>query len=213
MNTADLFLWILDNLSYWVVALFMAIESSFIPFPSEVVVPPAAWKAMDPNSGMSFFLVIVFATVGADLGALINYYLAKWVGRPIIYRFADSRLGHMCLIDRKKVEVAEEYFRKHGAASTIFGRLVPAVRQLISIPAGLAGMHVGKFLLYTTIGAGVWNTVLATIGWGIYEYTDYKTTQDVYLQALKYSHELGYIILGLAVIVVAFLAYKGMKKK
>ena len=213
MNTADLFLWILDNLNYWVVVLFMAIESSFVPFPSEVVVPPAAWKAMDPNSGMSFFLVIVFATVGADLGALINYYLAKWVGRPIIYRFADSRLGHMCLIDRKKVEVAEEYFRKHGAASTIFGRLVPAVRQLISIPAGLAGMHVGKFLLYTTIGAGVWNTVLATIGWGIYKYTDYKTTQDVYQQALKYSHELGYIILGLAVIVVAFLVYKGMKKK
>lgn len=213
MNTADLFLWILDNLNYWVVVLFMAIESSFVPFPSEVVVPPAAWKAMDPNSGMSFLLVIVFATVGADLGALINYCLAKWVGRPIIYRFADSRLGHMCLIDRKKVEVAEEYFRKHGAASTIFGRLVPAVRQLISIPAGLAGMHVGKFLLYTTIGAGVWNTVLATIGWGIYKYTDYKTTQDVYQQALKYSHELGYIILGLAVIVVAFLVYKGMKKK
>ena len=213
MNTADLFLWILDNLNYWVVALFMAIESSFIPFPSEVVVPPAAWKAMDPNSGMSFILVIVFATIGADLGALINYYLAKWVGRPIIYRFADSRIGHMCLIDRQKVEVAEEYFRKHGAASTIFGRLVPAVRQLISIPAGLAGMHVGKFLLNTTIGAGVWNTVLAAIGWGIYEYTDYKTTHDVYQQAVQYSHEIGYVILALAVVIVAFIAYKGIKKK
>ena len=213
MNTAELFLWILDNLNYWVVALFMAIERSFIPFPSEVVVPPAAWKAMDPDSGMSFILVIVFATIGANIGALINYYLAKWVGRPIIYRFADSRIGHMCLIDRQKVEVAEEFFRKHGAASTIFGRLVPAVRQLISIPAGLAGMHVGKFLLYTTIGAGIWNTVLATIGWGIYKYTDYKTTQDVYQQALKYSHELGYIILALAVVIVAFLAYKGLKKK
>ena len=213
MNTAGLFLWILDNLNYWVVTLCMAIESSFIPFPSEVVVPPAAWKAMDPNSGMSFILVIVFATIGADLGALINYYLAKWVGRPIIYRFADSRIGHMCLIDRQKVEVAEEYFRKHGAASTIFGRLVPAVRQLISIPAGLAGMHVGKFLLYTTIGAGVWNTVLATIGWGIYEYTDYKTTQDVYKQAVQYSHEIGYVILALAVVAVAFIAYKGIKKK
>lgn len=213
MNTADLFLWILDNLNYWVVALFMAIESSFIPFPSEVVVPPAAWKAMDTNSGMSFILVIVFATIGADLGALINYYLAKWVGRPIIYRFADSRIGHMCLIDRQKVEVAEEYFRKHGAASTIFGRLVPAVRQLISIPAGLAGMHVGKFLLYTTIGAGVWNTVLATIGWGIYKYTDYKTTHDVYQQAVQYSHEIGYVILALAVVIVAFIAYKGIKKK
>lgn len=213
MNTAELFLWILDNLNYWVVSLFMAIESSFIPFPSEVVVPPAAWKAMDPDSGMSFILVIVFATIGANIGALINYYLAKWVGRPIIYRFADSRIGHMCLIDRQKVEVAEEFFRKHGAASTIFGRLVPAVRQLISIPAGLAGMHVGKFLLYTTIGAGIWNTVLATIGWGIYQYTDYKTTQDVYHQSLKYSHELGYIILALAVVIVAFLVYKGLKKK
>ena len=155
MNTAALFLWILNNLNYWVVMLFMAIESSFVPFPSEVVVPPAAWKAMDPASGMNFLLVIVVATIGADIGALINYYLAKWVGRPIIYRFADSRIGHMCLIDREKVETAEEYFRKHGAASTIFGRLVPAVRQLISIPAGLSGMHLGKFLLYTTIGAGI----------------------------------------------------------
>lgn len=213
MNTADLFLWILDNLNYWVVALFMAIESSFIPFPSEVVVPPAAWKAMDPSSGMSFVLVVVFATIGADLGALINYYIAKWVGCPIIYRFADSRIGHMCLIDRTKVETAEEFFRKHGAASTIFGRLVPAVRQLISIPAGLAGMHVGKFLLYTTIGAGVWNTVLACIGWGIYKYTDYKTTQDVYHQAVKYSHEIGYVILALAVVAIAFIIYKGLKKK
>ena len=167
---------------------------------------------MDPSSGMNLVLVVVFATLGADLGALINYYLAKWVGRPIVYRFADSRIGHMCLIDREKVEKAEEFFRKHGATSTIFGRLVPAVRQLISIPAGLAGMRLGKFLLYTTIGAGIWNTVLAFIGWGIYNYTDYKTTQDVYQQAVKYSHEIGYVILALAVVVVAFLAYKGLKK-
>ena len=187
MNSAELFLWILNNLNYWVVALFMAIESSFIPFPSEVVVPPAAWKAMDPESGMTIVLVIVFATIGADVGALINYYLAKWLGRPIVYKFADSRIGHMCLIDR-------------------------AVRQLISIPAGLSGMHVGRFLIFTTLGAGVWNTVLALIGWAIYEYTDYKTTQDVYHQALKYSHEIGYVLLALAVVVVAILAYKGMKK-
>lgn len=213
MNSADLFLWILNNLNYWVVTLFMAIESSFIPFPSEVIVPPAAWKSMDPDSGMSFILVIVFATIGADLGALINYYLAKWLGRPIIYRFADSRIGHMCLIDREKVEKSEAFFCEHGAASTFFGRLVPAVRQLISIPAGLSGMHLGKFLLYTTLGAGCWNTVLALIGWGIYKYTNYKTTHDVYLQAVKYSHEIGYILLGLAAIVVAFLIYKGMKRK
>ena len=212
MNSAELFLWVLNNLNYWVITLFMAIESSFIPFPSEVVVPPAAWKAMDPESGMSLILVIVFATIGADIGALINYYLSKWLGRPIIYRFADSRIGHMCLIDRAKVEKAEAFFREHGAASTFFGRLVPAVRQLISIPAGLSGMHIGKFLLYTTLGAGVWNSVLAVIGWAIYKYTNYKTTHDVYEQALKYSHEIGYVLLGLAVVIVAFLAYKGMKK-
>lgn len=213
MDTAGLFLWILNNLSYWVVVAFMAIESSFIPFPSEVVVPPAAWKAMDPDSGMSFILVILFATLGADLGALINYYLAKWLGRPVVYRFADSRLGHMCLIDRAKVEKAEQFFRDHGAASTFFGRLVPAVRQLISIPAGLAGMNVGRFLIFTTLGAGAWNTVLALIGWGIYKYTDLKTTNDVYLQAVKYSHEIGYVLLALAVVVVGVLAYKGLKKK
>ena len=213
MDTAGLFLWILNNLSYWVVVVFMAIESSFIPFPSEVVVPPAAWKAMDPDSGMSFVLVILFATLGSDLGALINYYLAKWLGRPVVYRFADSRLGHMCLIDRAKVEKAEQFFRDHGAASTFFGRLVPAVRQLISIPAGLAGMNVGRFLIFTTLGAGAWNTVLALIGWGIYKYTDLKTTNDVYLQAVKYSHEIGYVLLALAVVVVGVLAYKGLKKK
>lgn len=212
MNSAELFLWVLNNLNYWVITLFMAIESSFIPFPSEVVVPPAAWKAMDPDNGMSIILVVVFATIGADIGALVNYYLSKWLGRPIIYRFADSRIGHMCLIDREKVEKAEAFFRKHGAASTFFGRLVPAVRQLISIPAGLSGMHIGKFLLYTTLGAGVWNSVLAVIGWSIYKYTNYKTTHDVYEQALKYSHEIGYVLLGLAVVIVAFLAYKGMKK-
>lgn len=190
----------------------MAIESSFIPFPSEVVVPPAAWKAMDPESGMSLILVIVFATIGADIGALVNYYLAKWLGRPVVYRFADSRIGHMCLIDRKKVEDAEEFFRNHGAASTFFGRLVPAVRQLISIPAGLAGMNIGRFLVFTTLGAAVWNTVLAMIGWGIYKYSSLKTTHDVYVQALKYSHEIGYVLLAICVVVVGILAYKGIKK-
>ena len=79
----------------------------------------------------------------------------------IINKFANSRLGHMCLIDEEKIHHAEEYFRKHGAASTFFGRLIPAVRQLISIPAGLAGMKIGPFLLYTTLGAAIWNSILA----------------------------------------------------
>ena len=202
-SVAELLKWVLENLNYWVVTIFMAIESSFIPFPSEAVVPPAAWKAMADDS-MNIFLVIVFATVGADIGALVNYYLARWLGRPIVYKFANSRLGHMCLIDEEKVHHAEEYFRKHGAASTFFGRLIPAVRQLISIPAGLAGMK---------LGPGIWNTVLAVLGYLIYRFTDLKTTNDVYVMATKYSHEIGYVIIAVVILVVGFIAYKGLKKK
>ncbi|ADV43881.1 DedA family protein [Bacteroides helcogenes] len=211
-SSAELIKWVLENLNYWVVTIFMAIESSFIPFPSEVIVPPAAWKSMADES-MNIFLVVVIATVGADIGALINYYLARWLGRPIVYKFANSRFGHMCLIDEEKVHHAEEYFRQHGAASTFFGRLIPAVRQLISIPAGLAGMKLGPFLLYTTLGAGIWNSILALLGYLIYRFTDIKTTNDVYVMATKYSHEIGYVIMTVAVLVAAFLIYKGMKKK
>ena len=211
-GVAELLKWVLENLNYWIVTIFMAIESSFIPCPSEAVVPPAAWKAMTDDS-MNIFLVVIFATIGADIGALVNYYLAKWLGRPIVYRFANSRFGHMCLIDEEKVHHAEEYFRKHGATSTFFGRLIPAVRQLISIPAGLAGMKMGPFLLYTTLGAGIWNSILAFIGYAIYKYTELKTTNDVYQMATKYSHELGYIIIGITIFIVGYLIYKGMKKK
>lgn len=202
-SSAELIKWILENLNYWVVTLFMTIESSFIPFPSEVIVPPAAWKSMTDES-MNIFLVIVFATIGADLGALINYYLAKWLGRPIVYKFANSRFGHMCLINEEKIRHAEEYFRKHGATSTFFGRLIPAVRQLISIPAGLAGMKLKPFLLYTTLGAGIWNSILALLGYFIYRFTDLKTTNDVYIMATQYSHEIGYVIIGIVILIALF---------
>ena len=202
---------VLSNLNDWWVFVFMAVESSFIPFPSEVVVPPAAFLAMTPDSTLNILLVVLVATAGADLGALINYWLARWLGRPVVYRFADSRFGHICLIDRAKVEHAEAYFRDHGAASTFFGRLIPAVRQLISIPAGLSGMPMGKFLLYTTLGAGIWNSVLALLGWFIFKTFPVSSTREVADLAAKYSHEIGYVILGLAVFVVAFLIYKARK--
>ena len=202
---------VLSNLNYWWVFVFMAVESSFIPFPSEVVVPPAAFLAMTPDSTLNILLVVLVATAGADLGALINYWLARWLGRPLVYRFADSRFGHICLIDRAKVEHAEAYFRDHGAASTFFGRLIPAVRQLISIPAGLSGMPMGKFLLYTTLGAGIWNSVLALLGWFIFKTFPVSSTREVADLAAKYSHEIGYVILGLAVFVVAFLIYRARK--
>ena len=209
----EIITWVLENLDYWVVLIFMAIESSFIPFPSEVVVPPAAWLALTGDK-MNIVLVVVFATLGANIGALINYYLAKWLGRPVVYKFANSRFGHLCLLSEEKVKYAEEYFRKHGAASTFFGRLVPAVRQLISIPAGLAGMKIGPFLLYTTLGAGAWNIVLAVIGYAIYKaFPDVRTPEDVSNLATKYSHEIGYVILGIAAVAVAWMVIKKLRTK
>ena len=201
--------WCLEHLNYWTITLLMAIESSFIPFPSEVVVPPAAWLAADPASGMNVYLVVVFATLGAMLGAVINYYLAMWLGRPIIYKFANSRFGHMCLIDQAKVETAENFFLKYGVAATLTGRLVPAVRQLISIPAGLAKMNLAKFMLFTAIGAGAWNSVLAGLGY----YLESVVPEDQLIATVsEYSHEIGVAIIIAVVAVVAFLVYKGWKK-
>ena len=153
-----------ENASYFLVFLFMVIESSFIPFPSEVVVPPAAYLAVTKGD-MNVFVIVVVATLGALAGALINYGLSVWLGRPIVYAFADSRLGHACLIDRAKVEKAEKYFDDHGAMSTFIGRLIPAVRQLISIPAGIARMNLWVFSVFTALGALVWNCILAGLGY------------------------------------------------
>ncbi|MBQ8246517.1 MAG: DedA family protein [Lachnospiraceae bacterium] len=208
MESATFIQWCLDNLNYWTITLLMTIESSFIPFPSEVVVPPAAYKAAGENSDLNVFLVVLFATIGANIGAIINYYIAYFVGRPIVYKFANSRFGHMCLIDEDKVKHAEAYFEKHGALSTFIGRLIPAVRQLISIPAGLAKMKLSTFLIYTTLGAGIWNTILASIGY----YLQSVVPEDQLMETVtKYSHELGYIFIGVGVLVVAYLIYKGKK--
>lgn len=202
----------LDHLNYWTVTLFMAIESSFIPFPSEAVVPPAAWKAAVTGE-MSIVLVVLFATLGALIGAFINYYLAVWLGRPIVYKFANSRLGHMCLIDETKVQNAEKYFDKHGAVSTFIGRLVPAVRQLISIPAGLARMGLGRFVLYTSLGAGVWNAILAALGYYMASIPGMQSEEAVMNKVKEYSSEIGIAFIVLAVAIVTYLIYKGCKKK
>lgn len=162
MESIPFIQWCIENLNEWTIILLMTIESSFIPFPSEIVVPPAAYFGE-----VSLIMVIICATIGADLGATINYFLAQWIGRPVVYKFADSRIGHLCLLNSDKIAKAEAFFNKHGVISTLIGRLVPGVRQLISIPAGLARMHFGKFILYTTIGAGSWNIVLALIGYGL----------------------------------------------
>jgi len=207
MESIPFIAWCLEHLNYWVITLLMAIESSFIPFPSEVVVPPAAYKAATTGE-LNVFLVVLCASVGACIGALVNYYLARYLGRPLVYKFAESRIGHMCLIDSAKVEKAERYFDEHGAVGTFFGRLVPAVRQLISIPAGLARMSLGRFLLYTTLGATIWNSILAGMGWYIGHYYSGQLEEKV----AQYSGELKIAMLVLGAAVVLYLIYKGMKK-
>ena len=212
MESVAFIQWCLDHLNYWTITLLMTIESSFIPFPSEVVVPPAAYKAA-VNDEMNVYLVVLFATIGANIGAIINYYLAYWLGRPIIYKFANSRFGHMCLIDEAKVQHAEEYFDKHGALSTFVGRLIPAVRQLISIPAGLARMKLSTFLLYTTLGAGLWNGILAAIGYHLASVPGIESEEQLLARVGECSHELGYFFIAVGVFIVGFLVYKALKKK
>ncbi|MBE6194618.1 MAG: DedA family protein [Rikenellaceae bacterium] len=208
MDSAELVQWYLDNMNYGSITLLMAIESSFIPFPSEVVVPPAAYKAA-ASGELNVWLVIFFATLGALIGAFINYYLAVWLGRPIVYKFANSRIGHMCLLDEQKVVKAEEFFVRYGVAATLVGRLVPAVRQLISIPAGLARMNIAKFALFTAIGAGLWNCVLAALG---YFLEAVVPEEQLIATVTKYSHEIGYGIMAVVALALAYLIYKGVKK-
>lgn len=157
----------MGHLNYFTVALLMTIESSFIPFPSEAVIPFAAYKAAQGE--LNIFLVVLSGTAGALAGALVNYFLALWLGRPLVYRFARSAIGRMLLLSEAKVAHAEEYFVKNGKSSTFIGRLVPAVRQLISIPAGLSKMNMRDFIIYTTLGAGIWNVILAVTGYYLYE--------------------------------------------
>ncbi len=209
MESLPFIQWCLDNLNYWTVALLMAIESSFIPFPSEVVVPPAAYMAAATGE-LNVWLVIVFATLGALIGALVNYGLALWLGKPIVYKFANSRFGHMCLIDQAKVEKAESFFIKYGVTATLVGRLVPAVRQLISIPAGLARMNLPKFMLFTSLGAGLWNAVLAALGYYLESIVPEEQLIDT---VTRYSHEIGYGIIAVVAVALGIVIYKGLKKR
>ena len=196
--------WYDANMNYTNITILMTIESSFIPFPSEIVIPPAAYVASKPESDLNIFLVVLFGTLGAIIGALINYYLALWLGRPIVYKFADSKLGHLLLLSSDKIKKAEDYFNDHGKVSTFIGRLVPGIRQLISIPAGLAKMNLGSFILYTTLGAGIWNCILAFIGYLAHGQADLIN---------KYSHELSLVVLGLVGLAAIWFIAKALIKR
>lgn len=199
---------LLGNLNYGTVFFLMMLESTVIPVPSELVVSPAAYHAAGGN--LNVWLVILFATLGADLGATINYVVAYFVGRPVIYKFANSKLGKLCLLNQQKVERSEKYFYDHGKVATITGRLIPGIRHLISLPAGLAKMPYHTFLLYTTIGAGVWNMILAALGWYLHSIVPESELND---KIMEYGDYIKWTIIGLVGIGIVFLIVRNYLKK
>lgn len=189
----------LGHLNYGTIFVLMLLESTVIPVPSELVVAPAAYHAAGGN--LDIWLVILFSTLGADVGATINYLAGWYLGRPIIYKFANSKWGHLCLLNQEKVEKSERYFEKHGMVATITGRLLPGIRHLISIPAGLSRMNYWKFLLYTTIGAGAWHSILALLGHYMHAFVPEEQLNE---KILEYGE---YIKFGLIIIVIIVCLY------
>ena len=198
----------MGNLNYGTILFLMLLESTVIPVPSELVVAPAAYHAAGGN--LNIVLVILFATIGADLGASINYVAGYYLGRPIIYKFANSKWGKMCLLNQQKVEKSERYFDDHGMVATITGRLIPGIRHLISIPAGLAKMNYWKFLLYTTLGAGVWNCILAAMGWWFHSFVPENQLTD---KIVEYGDYIKWGIIAIVLLVALYFGVKYYLKK
>lgn len=215
-NALDIINFVDAHASYLFVFLLMAVESSFIPFPSEAVVPPAVYFMLGAIGTFNFgvvLLIVVVATAGALVGAMVNYYLSLWLGRPIVYRFANSRVGHFFLVTEDKVKKSEAYFDKHGPIATFIGRLIPAVRQLISIPAGLARMNIVKFCTFTSLGAFVWNCILAGLGVWLFTAVD---RQALYATVEKYNGYLtigGLCLLGACILYMIYKAVTAKKSK
>lgn len=199
---------LMGNLNYWTVFLLMYIEGTVIPVPSELIVSPAAYHAAAGHLDVA--LVIIFATLGAVLGSATNYVAAYYLGRPIVYRFANSKLGHLCLLNQEKIEKSEKYFNDHGVIATLTGRLLPGIRQVISVPAGLAKMKFWKFILYTTIGAGIWNCVLAALGWYLHSIVPEEQLND---KILEYNDHIKVVILSLFGLMVAYFVIKHFLNK
>jgi len=185
-------------LGYPGIFILMALESSVIPIPSELVMPPAGYLAQQGQMHMA--IAILCGTAGSLVGAYANYFAAHYLGRPLIIRY-----GKYVWITEEKFAKVEQYFKDHGEISTFVGRLLPVVRHLISLPAGLAGMNHVKFSLYTLFGAGLWVTVLTFIGYFIG-----AERELIY----KYSHQalIGAVILSAAIITVYVRNHRRKKK-
>jgi membrane protein DedA with SNARE-associated domain len=194
------FLQIINHLGYGGIIFLMAVESSILPLPSELIIPPAAYLASQGQ--MNIFLVILSGTIGSLIGALINYYLAFTLGRVIIFGIAESKFGKMILLSQKKIEKAEHFFLKYGNASTFFGRLLPVIRHLISIPAGFSEMKLKNFIFYTAAGAFVWVSILAGVSYYLGSKADLL---------FKYYKEGMYAVL-LALVIYGIYRWRNFKK-
>lgn len=193
---------LVEKLDYWNITLLMTIESSFVPFPSELVIPPAAYLAQQGQ--LNIILVVVFGILGSLLGALINYVLAITLGRKILYNLAKTKVARSMLITEQKLKKSEAYFLKHGERSTFFGRLIPVIRQLISIPAGLAKMNIFKFCFYTFLGSSIWVIILA--------FTGYYFAKEQALILLYYK-EIVFFVIVIALAILFVRRRKGINKR
>ncbi len=191
--------WLLDTIGtmgYPGIFLLMAMESSVIPVPSELVMPPAGYLAYQGQ--MNITVAILVGAAGSLVGAYANYFASHYLGRPLILKY-----GKYVLIPPDKFMRVEKFFLQHGEISTFIGRLLPVVRHLISIPAGLSGMNHVKFSLYTLLGAGLWCTILAWIGYAIGE------NQQLIMQ---YSHKALAWVLLFSLILVAVYVWRQRNK-
>jgi membrane protein DedA with SNARE-associated domain len=184
-------------LGYMGIFVLMFLESSFFPFPSEVVMVPAGYLAF--KGEMDLTLVILFGILGSLGGALFNYYLAVVLGRPFLHRY-----GRYILISEETLTKMETFFKTHGSISTFSGRLIPGVRQYISLPAGLARMNLMKFSIYTSLGAGIWVTILALIGYFI-------GSNEALVK--EYVTTITLLLLGSLVLLAAFYIWRHKRKE
>jgi len=190
--------WYKLHLNYGTITLLMAIESSFVPLPSELVIPPAAYLAVQGQLSLPW--IIICSTVGCILGALFNYTLSFYLGRKIIYALAESKWARIFFVTPAKVEEAENYFRKNGNTSTFIGRLIPGIRHLISVPAGLSKMTLRSFIIYTALGSAIWNTILAVMSYFLID------NWKVYFREITW----GFVLIGVGFAI--YLIYQAVKK-
>lgn len=199
--------WLTDiifQLGYVGITLLMALESSLVPFPSEVVLPPAGYLAAQGR--MSAPLAFGAGLLGSMIGALFNYFLAVKLGRPVLHKY-----GKYMLIKEAKLVKSEEFFRRHGSISTFIGRLIPVIRQLISLPAGVARMRLDLFAVYTALGAGIWCAILTYIGWYVGKHS--TVIDDFDHLVAQYAGRATLALLPIMLIIVAVYVYRNRSKK